>query len=464
MDKINYNNTIEKKNKKGLVILWDFIYWIIIVACIIVAFMNWPSSISYIFWGIGLTAFVINIIRRNTWERLRARRRRHKIFSGIASIIFLIVLIIAIGVLSSCASNENIAQRVDTDSNITTATENDQQNNGNENESVDVDSNKESDDYVTPLVCPPTYTPAITLVPTYGPTDSPAPTITPIPTKEASSINFNIKSIPYYSGSPFVVVNDNNPFFNESDLKNATRSFETYSELDNRDRCGMCIASVGRDIMPTEERGEIGAVKPSGWKQAKYNGLVDGNYLYNRCHLIGYQLTGENANTKNLITGTRYLNVDGMLPFENMVADFVKETGYHVLYRVTPIFENDNLLSSGVLMEAESIEDNGEGILFCVYCYNVQPGVMIDYTDGSSELASVNVVTATPTPEVVLNEYHYAVNTKNGKIHIIGECAATGHGASAMTDPAYFNTYEEAEAYSIQIAPNLSKRKCGNCW
>lgn len=188
-------------------------------------------------------------------------------------------------------------------------------------------------------------------------------------------------SIPEYSGNPYIIVNDNIPFFTDGDI--TTTSFENYGELDSLGRCTVAYANVGKDIMPTEKRGSIGSVKPTGWQTAKYD-CVDGKYLYNRCHLIGYQLTAENANKNNLITGTRYLNVDGMLPFENMVADYIKETDNHVLYRVTPLFEGDNLVASGVLMEAKSVEDNGEGILFNVYCYNVQPGIVIDYATGDS--------------------------------------------------------------------------------
>lgn len=185
-----------------------------------------------------------------------------------------------------------------------------------------------------------------------------------------------------YSGQPFTVVNDNVPDFSESDMD--TDSYERYSKLDSKGRCGEAMANIGEDLMPTGKRGAIGKIKPSGWQTVKYD-CVDGKYLYNRCHLIGYQLTAENANKKNLITGTRYLNVEGMLPFENMVADYVHETGNHVLYRVTPIFEGENLVASGVQMEAKSVEDDGEGILFNVYCYNVQPGVVIDYETGKSE-------------------------------------------------------------------------------
>lgn len=199
----------------------------------------------------------------------------------------------------------------------------------------------------------------------------------------ASGSSLSLDDIPAYSGDPYVVLNDNQPDFDEDDL--TTNSFEQYSDLDALNRCGVAYANVGQDIMPTEKRGSISSVKPTGWVTAKYDN-VDGKYLYNRCHLIGYQLTGENANEKNLITGTRYMNVEGMLPFENMVADYVKETDNHVLYRVTPVFEGDNLVASGVQMEALSVEDKGEGVCFNVYAYNNQPGITIDYATGESWL------------------------------------------------------------------------------
>lgn len=198
------------------------------------------------------------------------------------------------------------------------------------------------------------------------------------------TITFSLSDVPAYSGTAYVAVNGNVPYFTSVDL--TTSSFEEYSSLDALGRCGVAYACVGQDIMPTEERGSIGQVKPTGWHTVKYD-CVDGKYLYNRCHLLGYQLTGENANEENLITGTRYLNIEGMLPFENMVADYVQETSNHVLYRVTPIFEGSNLLASGVLMEGFSVEDTGEDICFCVYAYNVQPGVTIDYASGDSALA-----------------------------------------------------------------------------
>lgn len=190
---------------------------------------------------------------------------------------------------------------------------------------------------------------------------------------------FDFSALPPYSGEPYISVCGGDPDFSENEITSV--SYEYYSELDALERCGVCIASVGQDIMPTEKRGSIGQVKPTGWHTVKYD-FVDGKYLYNRCHLIGFQLTGENANKRNLITGTRYLNVEGMLPFENMVADYVKETENHVMYRVTPIFVGDELLARGVHIEAESVEDGGDGIMFNVFCYNVQPGVVLDYATG----------------------------------------------------------------------------------
>ncbi len=228
---------------------------------------------------------------------------------------------------------------------------------------------------------------------------------TDVPTGEGTSA-FSLREIPAYSGTPYTEVNGNQPYFTEEEL--TTQSFETYSELDSLGRCGVAYANVGQDLMPTEPRGEIGAVKPSGWHLVKYDN-VDGKYLYNRCHLIAYMLAAENANPLNLITGTRYLNVQGMLPFETKVCDYIKNTGNHVLYRVTPIFDGDNLLADGVLMEAYSVEDAGEGICFCVFAYNVQPGIGIDYATGDnwaegsgtyqSTVASVAEETPAPQPE-----------------------------------------------------------------
>ena len=203
----------------------------------------------------------------------------------------------------------------------------------------------------------------------------------------SSTSSFDLANIPDYSGEPYVFLDNNKPNFDESDLK--AESFEYYSNLDSLGRCGVAFACLSIDTMPSasDERESISSIEPSGWINKKYDN-IDGGYLYNRCHLIGYQLSNENANEKNLITGTRYMNTEGMLPFENKVADYIKETSNHVLYRVTPIFDGDNLIASGVQIEAESIEDNGEGVCFNVYCYNVQPGITIDYATGASKETS----------------------------------------------------------------------------
>lgn len=199
-----------------------------------------------------------------------------------------------------------------------------------------------------------------------------------------ASVTHMLETVPRYSGEPYVVIDDNEPGFEEEDI--TTKSFESYSDLDNLGRCGTAYANIGLDLMPTGERDSISQVKPSGWHSVQYD-IVEGDSLYNRCHLIGYQLTGENANEENLITGTRAMNVEGMLPFENMVADYVKETGNHVLYRATPIFKGDDLVARGVQMEAQSVEDQGEGISFNVYVYNNQSGVSINYATGDSKLS-----------------------------------------------------------------------------
>ncbi len=200
--------------------------------------------------------------------------------------------------------------------------------------------------------------------------------------KTAAKKKQTAANVPAFSGKPYVVLGDNQPRFSAKDKKRRS-AYESYAPLDSLGRCGMVFACLCKETMPTEKRGEIGQVRPSGWHTVKYD-TVDGKYLYNRCHLIGYQLSAENANTRNLITGTRYLNTQGMLPFENLVADYIKETGNHVLYRVTPIFSGDDLVAKGVEMEAWSVEDGGDGVCFHVYCYNNQPGIKIDYATGDS--------------------------------------------------------------------------------
>ena len=262
---------------------------------------------------------------------------------------------------------------------------------------------------------------------------------------------FDFAAVPAYDGKAYVAVNDNVPFFTEEELSSA--SYETYGELDPLGRCTVCVASVGQDLMPAEERGNIGAVKPTGWHTVKYD-FVDGKYLYNRCHLIGYQLTGENANEKNLITGTRYLNIEGMLPFENMVADY--ETDQHVMYRVTPVFEGDNLLAAGVLMEGKSVEENGEGVLFCVFAYNVQPGVSIDYATGESSADGTIVNDTSAQEETSQSEetQTYVLNTNTHKFHKPG-CYSV-EKIKPENYAEFTGTREEAIAYGYDPCKNCN--------
>ena len=219
------------------------------------------------------------------------------------------------------------------------------------------------------------------------------------PTEEQTSETVQLSNIPEYSGNPYTEINGNVPNISESEIQ--TETYETYSELDELGRCGTAEAVLGLETMPTEDRESIGMVKPSGWQTIRYDDIVDGNYLYNRCHLIAFQLSSENVNEKNLITGTRYMNVEGMLPFENMVADYIKETGNHVFYRVTPIFEGDNLVVNGVQMEAYSIEDAGSGIEFNVFVYNVQTQIEINYATGESRLVEDNTNESTSSEETI---------------------------------------------------------------
>ncbi len=233
--------------------------------------------------------------------------------------------------------------------------------------------------------------------------------------------------IPAYSGSPSIAINDNKPEFAKSEITKV--SFESYGELDELGRCTPAIASIGEDLMPTKDRESISMVKPTGWMQKKYPGLVDSDppYLFNRCHMIGFQLTGENANEQNLITGTRYMNVEGMLPYENEVADYIRNSGNHVMYRVTPIFEGDNLLCDGVQIEALSVEDNGKGVSFNVFCYNVQPGVIIDYSDGSNKVDE-NYKAASDTGKTTFSLEEFATS---------GMTDNAEDGSRSMTESTY---------------------------
>lgn len=230
--------------------------------------------------------------------------------------------------------------------------------------------------------------------------------------RKSKDQTFSFKDIPEYSGSSYYTVNSNIPFFTAAEKSNK-KSFEKYSDLDSLGRCGVAMACIGRDIQPTEPRGDIGMIRPSGWHTVKYD-CVDGKYLYNRCHLIGFQLTGENANEKNLITGTRYMNVVGMLDFENKVDDYLEAYDRHVLYRVTPVFVGKELVARGVLMEAFSIEDNGKGVCFNVFCYNVQPSISISYLTGASQLADANPLTTVPANN---DSSKYVLNTNSKKFH-----------------------------------------------
>lgn len=263
----------------------------------------------------------------------------------------------------------------------------------------------------------------------------------------------SLDAIPAYDGRAYVAVNNNEPFFTDSDM--TTTAFENYSDLDSLGRCGVAYANICKDIMPTEERGKIGMIKPSGWHTVKYDVIKD-RYLYNRCHLIGYQLAGENANSKNLITGTRYLNVEGMLPFENLVANYVNNTGNHVLYRVTPMFSGSNLVANGVLIEAKSVEDNGGGILFNVYCYNVQPGVGINYENGDSWLDGTTGSASSGSDSSVAENSAADSSNSETMVHI----TATGkkyHRAGCRTLKKSDTEVTLDEAKSMGLSP------CGIC-
>lgn len=256
------------------------------------------------------------------------------------------------------------------------------------------------------------------------------------------SVCYTLDTVPEFTNEPFVEINNNIPYFTEADYM--TKAYEYYGDLDSLGRCTVTKACVCKETMPTEKRGNISQVKPTGWHSSKYD-FVDGQSLYNRCHLIGYQLTAENANPANLITGTRYLNVEGMLPFENLVADYVKETGNHVMYRVTPVFDGDNLVARGVLMEGYSVEDDGDGVCFNVYAYNNQPGVEIDYATGDNKLAGSSEISG-----VVMN---FIINTANKKIHL-PDCESV----SAMKDKNKKSVKGTLKQFTDQ-----GYIPCGNC-
>lgn len=258
---------------------------------------------------------------------------------------------------------------------------------------------------------------------------------------------YEIDDIPEYNGNPYIEIHDNEPQFNSKDMNK--KSFESYSNLDSLNRPQVAFANVSKDLMPTTKRGSIGMVKPTGWHTVRYKG-IDGKYLYNRCHLIGYQLTGENANRKNLITGTRYLNVEGMLPFENEVTNYIKKTNHHVLYRVTPIYDGDNLIADGVQIEAYSIEDKGQGVSFNVFCYNVQPGIEIDYKTGDSSRSNENIIKEYKADEENMT---YVLNVNTHKFH-----KPTCSSVKLMKDA---NKIETNESRDVLI--NKGYSPCKNC-
>ena len=263
----------------------------------------------------------------------------------------------------------------------------------------------------------------------------------------APAVSYDLDQVPAYAGEPYVVINDNQPFFGEEEY--TTEAFETYSALDGLGRCGTAYACVGEELMPTEARESISSVKPSGWINVEYGG----QYLYNRCHLIGFQLTGENANERNLITGTRYMNVEGMLPFENLVADYVKETSNHVLYRVTPVYDGADLLAWGVQMEAYSVEDQGAGVCFNVLCFNAEPGVAIDYATGASWADEGVGKGTSPAAEGEAPEMPYVLNTSSMKFHL-PDCA----GAARIAPQN-----RRATTASRQALLDQGYTPCGSC-
>ena len=242
------------------------------------------------------------------------------------------------------------------------------------------------------------------------------------------------QSVPIYTGEAYCVINDNEPYFSDEEM--TTEAYERYSPLDKLGRCGVAVACLGKELMPTSERESIGHIKPSGWVQATYD-FVDGKMLYNRCHLIGFQLAGENANERNLITGTRYLNVEGMLPFENMVADYIRETGNHVLYRVTPEYSAGCLVAEGVRIEAKSVEDDGFGICFHIYAYNHQPGVLIDYKTGES-MQDYRQDNTGPSE----TETYYILNVSSKKFHT-ADCQQ-GQNVKKENRENFYGSREEA--------------------
>ena len=273
----------------------------------------------------------------------------------------------------------------------------------------------------------------------------------------------SLEDIPDYQGTPYIEINNNEPFFTQEEKTNLD-VFENYSELDELGRCGAAYANVCHELMPTEPRGEIGDIKPTGWHTVKYNDIIDGNYLYNRCHLIGYQLTGENDNARNLITGTRYLNINGMLPFENMIYEYLEANNNHVLYRVTPIFEGNNLVASGVLLEGYSVEDSGSGICFNVYCYNIQPGIHIDYATGDSYEEQTYVAdTSTKMDSSYVDETDEISDTGTQEDSELVWISATGSKYHSINNCGSMNP-DKATQITRKQAEEMGYSACKLCW
>ena len=365
------------KNKLLNIIQWFFVA--IILLCAV--------AIKFSF---GTVLLVISAILLAPIKPIRKfLKEKLKIKSIVAVVLSMVIFFVGIMV----SPQSEIQEQTDSEQNGTGIVQND------EDETDLIDDNNNSVNFVEPANTSVQGESATEVVIESGFTPSSAKTEyksnTEIKKGSENVASVSNSTTPKYESKAYVTVNNNVPKFTATQ-KATKKSFETYSNLDSLGRCGVAFACIGKDIMPTQPRGSIGQVKPSGWHTVKYD-CVDGKYLYNRCHLIGYQLSGENANVKNLITGTRYLNLDGMLPFENMVADYIKETGNHVLYRVTPVFKDKELVARGVQIEAYSVEDKGEGICFNVYCFNVQPGVDIVYLTGDSALNGEEITTTTTT-------------------------------------------------------------------
>ena len=310
---------------------------------------------------------------------------------------------------------------------------------------------------------------ATTEKPTTEPTTETATSSIVANKENLSSNKVSVADIPNFSGKAYIAVNGNKPYFTESEI--TSQAFETYTSLDSNGRCGVAMACCGAEIMPGpgEERGSISSIKPSGWVQAQYD-CVSGKYLYNRCHLIGWQLSAENANRRNLITGTKYLNIEGMLPFENMVADYINETGNHVMYRITPIFKGNNLVASGVQMEAYSVEDGGDGICFNVYCYNVQPGVVINYATGSSYLEGGSSETSTKKETTTKETTTKAPTTTNSGSHNVSASYILNTNTKKVHYPGCRSVKQMADKnkqeYNGSLDDILSRgyTTCGNCF